>query len=49
MFRGRIGIPPAFVNQSARAGLLARMVTELTGHPAAAILVVTIGRQVYTQ
>jgi MtN3 and saliva related transmembrane protein len=39
----------ALVNQSARGGLLAGMVTELIGWAAAAILVATIGRQVYTQ
>jgi uncharacterized protein with PQ loop repeat len=39
--------PP--LNQSPRAGLLPRMVTELIGWAAAAILVATIGRQVYTQ
>lgn len=37
------------MNQNARAGLLLRMVTELIGWAAAAILVATIGRQVYAQ
>src|SRR5690242_6613057 len=37
------------LNQSTWTGLLPRMVTELIGWAAAAILVATIGRQVYAQ
>jgi uncharacterized protein with PQ loop repeat len=37
------------VNQSGGPGLLARMIKELIGWAAAALLIATIGRQVYTQ
>jgi MtN3 and saliva related transmembrane protein len=37
------------VNQRSEPGLVARMIQELIGWTAAALLIATIGRQVYTQ